>query len=467
MRSTSLSARSELVPTDSGARQTTTLIALTGSAIYVISRSLRQRCTLSSDAPYTMNCLAGVLFFISFFESVDIILQKSCSNKNCMFVRSANKVDAEPLNPCPDKIVLIKNVSANQDHTFSINVNTSFGEYASSFYSWFVDTVSPTASISARESFTNAVNVSVNITFSELCPGDGGFKCTDVRDCDLTVNGPAEVIPSSLKEVEAGMKYNILVALSVQTLFGRVVLSMARNLCTDQAGNPFMRKENSSFVIHFDRRPVDVNLWTPIPELQMDINNELRTVQTTNKEDNLKIFLDFNNPIVNSSAEILSVLYLQSSTGLLMPIHRKSHGNRQFGFQIVNLSTAAAVMVNLRANSLISRTGTAVSPPAALAFLYDNTRPQVHLSTNSRGKTKARDITIVIEFTEPVFTFGSSGIAVHGGRIARFKELSKSVYALNVIVAFENVVSVFVPENKASDISGNLNLASNRLQIRH
>ncbi|XP_057861684.1 uncharacterized protein LOC131069102 isoform X2 [Cryptomeria japonica] len=390
-----------------------------------------------------------------------------CEDKdiNCTF--TCQQVDAKRLFPCPDKFAFIKNVSANQEHTFNLNVKTSFGEHTSSSYRWSVDTISPTASVSTQENFTGAANVLVSIRFSEPCPGRGGFKCTSVRDCDLTVNGPAEVIPSSLRKIEAGLKYNILVAFSVQTLFGRVVLSLARDICTDQAGNPFMRKENSSFVIHFDKRPVYVNLWTSIPELQMNINNELRTVEATNKVDSLKVFLDFNNPIVNSTAEVLSVLHLQPNTGILTPIHRKSHGNRRFGFQITNLASVAAVTVNLQSNSLLSRAGIAVSPPVPLAFLYDMKRPQVHLSTSSPGKTKAHVITIMIDFTEPVFEFYSSGIAVHGGRIARFKELSMSSYVVNVIVAFENVVTVFIPENKATDIAGNLNLASNRLQVRH
>lgn len=389
-----------------------------------------------------------------------------CGEKdiNCTF---KCQVDAKHLFPCPDKFAFIKNVSANQEHMFKVYVNTSSGEHISSSYRWSVDTIPPTAFVSAQENFTGAANVLVSIRFSELCTGRGGFKCTSVRDCDLSVNGPAEVIPSSLRKFEAGLKYNILVAFSVQPLFGRVVLNMARNICTDQAGNLFTRKDNSSFVIHFDRRPVHVNLWTAIPELQMNINNELRTVQATNKVGSLKIFLDFNNPIVNSTAEVLSVLHLQPNTGILTTIHRKSHGNRKFGFQLTNLPSVAAVTVSLQSNILLSRAGIAVSSPAPLAFLYDIKRPQVHISTSSPGKTKAHVITFMIEFTEPVFEFHSSGIAVHGGRIARFKELSMSSYALNVIVAFENVVTVFIPEKKATDISGNLNLASNRLQVRH
>lgn len=383
-----------------------------------------------------------------------------CAN-NCTF---SCQIDAKVLNPCYAGGILIMNVPVNQEHTFSLNVTASTGEHNSSIYSWFVDTVPPTASVSAAESFTNAVNILVDITFSEPCPGHGGFKCTSVSECDLIVNGPAEVVPSSLRKLENNLKYSIIVALSMKNLFGRVVLDMARSLCTDQAGNSFVKGPNSSFVIHFDRRPVLVNLWTAIPELELDVNHVPRTSQATNQMDDLRIYLDFNDPVVNSTEEILSVL--QPSTGFLRSIHRRSHGNRRFGFQLTNLSKIAAVTVNLQSKYLIGRTGTPVSSPAPVIFLYDTVRPEVHLSTNSPGKTKEHSIAVLIEFTEPVFTFDSSGVTVHGGRIARFKELSKTAYILNVLIAMESVVSVFVPENKASDIAGNLNLASNQLSVR-
>ncbi|XP_068651500.1 uncharacterized protein [Aristolochia californica] len=49
----------------------------------------------------------------------------------------------------------------------------------------------------------------------------------------------------------------------------------------------------------------------------------------------------------------------------------------------------------------------------------------------------------------------------------RFKELSKALYSLTILAGTENVVSVFVPEGKVNDISGNPNLASNQLEVRH
>ena len=50
----------------------------------------------------------------------------------------------------------------------------------------YADTVHPTAYISASTSFTNAPNVTVYISFSEPCTGEGGFKCSTVENCHVS-----------------------------------------------------------------------------------------------------------------------------------------------------------------------------------------------------------------------------------------------------------------------------------------
>jgi hypothetical protein len=47
-----------------------------------------------------------------------------------------------------------------------------------------------------------------------------------------------------------------------------------------------------------------------------------------------------------------------------------------------------------------------------------------------------------------------------------FHEASKSIYTVQ-IQAVDNLVSVQVAESSAQDVAGNLNLASDRLQVRH
>jgi hypothetical protein len=74
-----------------------------------------------------------------------------------------------------------------------------------------------------------------------------GFLCIYLQ---LIVYGAGQVIPSSLTVLEPNLKYTLLVGLSPSVLYGRVILVMDKNFCTDTAGNRFTRAANSSFFVH-------------------------------------------------------------------------------------------------------------------------------------------------------------------------------------------------------------------------
>ncbi|XWS60752.1 hypothetical protein CRYUN_Cryun07bG0062900 [Craigia yunnanensis] len=342
----------------------------------------------------------------------------------------------------------------------------------SSLYSGLQDgnhsfaTVPPSAYVTSLSPFTNALNVSVNISFTESCSGGGGFRCSSVNDCNLLVYGAGEVVPSSLNILEPNLKYSLFVGISSATQYGRLVLVMDRDFCTDAAGNTFTRSANSSFYVHFDRRSIFVNLRAHVPEKLLQLNSEIRTVQATNNYYNLKVYLYFSAPILNSSVEILSSLNM--SLGTLLPISGEHHGNRRFGFLVANISNIAIIKLSLNPNSTISRQGTPVSPVAPVTFLYgtNSQRTVVRLSTTSHKRTREHDIPISIKFMKPVFGFNSSLISISGGHLQSFHEISRSIYAAE-IRADDDVVSVSVPENVTGDVAGNKNLAPNVLRVRH
>ncbi|CAN1854366.1 hypothetical protein LINPERHAP1_LOCUS41301 [Linum perenne] len=286
-------------------------------------------------------------------------------------------------------------------------------------YNWTVDTVPPTAVITASSVFTNSLNVSVNVTFTEPCEGEGGggFRCSSVDSCDLLVYGAGEVIPSSLTILEPNLKYSVMVALSRGSAYGRVVLVMNKNFCTDAAGNMFTRTDNSSSFVRFDRRNVFVNMRTHVPERLLQLQGETRTVEATNSHDNLKVYLYFSEPIVNSSAEVLGSLNI--SGGDLVSLPGDSLGSRRFGFKVVNVSAMSIVTVALHSDSIISRPGTPVSPIAPATFLYDSEKPVVRLSTTSSTRTREHNIMVSIKFMKPVFGFNSSFVSISGGRLQR------------------------------------------------
>ncbi|GFP90721.1 hypothetical protein PHJA_001216000 [Phtheirospermum japonicum] len=346
------------------------------------------------------------------------------------------------------------------NHSFEACTNWSNRVVCAS-YNWTIDTVKPTAYITAETSFTSAARVSVNISFSEAC---GGFACSSVNACNLIVYGAGEVVPNTLDVIEPNLKYSIIVSVSEGVRYGRLILVMDKNICADSAGNRFTRTENSSLFIHFDRRSVHVNMRTHIPERLLQIASETRTVLATNKNKYLKVYLYFTEPVVNSSAEILNSLKLNQ--GSLVPINGSSFGQRRFGYQLADISELAIVTVSLESNMVISRQGSPISPVSPVTFLYDSQRPTVRLSTTCNMRTKEKTILILIKFIKPVFDFNSSHLSISGGHLLSFQEMSRSSYTAR-IQAENDAISVSIPENITTDVSGNRNIASNTLQVRH
>jgi hypothetical protein len=262
-----------------------------------------------------------------------------------------------------------------------------------------------------------------------------------------------------------GIVYSLQVGLSTQTPSGRVRISMRRGFCTDAAGNLFQRTANSSVLVHFDRTVPSVLLWTAIPESQLQLDNQVRTVQATNNLADVMIYLDFSQPVLNSSHQLQSVL--QPSTGNLIATNQSSLGNRRFGFMLLSLGSVAVVTITLPENSAVTNYGTPVTQSTNVTFLYDTERPQVQLFSTSRAHTNDDFLPIVVQFTEPVFLFKPSGVTILGGDLQSFEEISETTYALVVHVMGNQVVSVTVADNQSLDIARNTNSASSTLQVRH
>nr|XP_027123098.1 uncharacterized protein LOC113739892 isoform X1 [Coffea arabica] len=349
------------------------------------------------------------------------------------------------------------------NHTFEVCTNASQGVGCTS-YNWSVDTIPPTAFVTASTNFTNASKVLVYVSFSEPCIDGGGFQCSSPDACNLLVYGAGQVVPNTLNVIEPNLKFSLTVSLSTSVQYGRVVVVMDKNFCTDSAGNSFTRTGNSSLYIHFDRRSVFANLRTHIPAKVLQINREARTVLATNKTKNLKLYLHFTEPVLNSSAEIMKTV--NTSLGSLLPIRGNDLGKRRFGFQVKDIPDMAIITVSFDSNQILSRQGTSVSPMAPVTFLYDSLRPTVRLSTTSHTRTKDESIPVLIKFMKPVFGFNSSHISISGGHLESFQKLSTSTYTVDV-QADDGSISISIPENITEDVAGNRNLGSNILHVRH
>ncbi|CAN8278206.1 unnamed protein product [Cochlearia groenlandica] len=404
-------------------------------------------------SPPTVSRFDSALFSFQAFED---------GNRTCSSCKFLCKLDDHFSVDCRRREVSYSKL-LDGNHTLEVCANKMPG-FSCSIYNWAVDTISPTAFVTAAMPFTSAQNMSVNITFTEPCFGGGGFSCSSVNACDLLVYGAGHVIPSSFTVLDQYLRYSLFVGLSPDAQYGRIVLVMNKNVCFDAAGNNFKRALGSRFFFHFDRRNVFVNLRTHVPEKLLKLNNQTRTVQATNDNDKLNVYLYFSEPVLNSSSEILRLL--STNQGDLLPINGKTNGNRRFAFMVTNTSRHAIVTVTLDSNSIRSRHGTPASPTAPLTFLYDTERPQVVLNTTSGMRTRKHTIPVWIKFMKPVFGFNSSFVSISGGYLDSFDELSGSIYIV-YIKANTSTISVKIPENVTQDVAGNKNLASNILEVKH
>ncbi|XP_040968481.1 uncharacterized protein [Gossypium hirsutum] len=297
---------------------------------------------------------------------------KACRNNSCSIYC---ELDGQRLKSCHVGNLVLKNLTADRKHNFLLNVTTQNGDKNSSAYSWFIDTIPPTAKISSEQNYTNAEKITVDITFSEACTRHGGFSCLNSSNCDVSeviIDGPAHIQPASLNTIEPNIKYSFLLVLPFKSIYRRVVVTLADEFCKDRAGNNFTRSNTSTIIIHFDRRPVLVDLWSSVPSYELEINGVPRTVFATNATEDLEVYVDFSIPVINSTEQILNALDV--NVGSLIPVNQRTHGNSRFAFKLKNIASKTEIItVKLQASLLIGRTGTPVSPVNSLTFLYDST----------------------------------------------------------------------------------------------
>ncbi|KAK9120096.1 hypothetical protein Scep_018189 [Stephania cephalantha] len=327
------------------------------------------------------------------------------------------ELNGQILKPCPIGSVKLENLTTNTNHYFLLNVKTRSGDTNSSVHRWFIDKIPPTAVITSNRNYTNAEQMAIDITFSEPCTGKGGFKCINTSSCDVMVIGPAQIDASTLRAVKPSIKYSLIVAFSTESAYERVTIKMADDFCTDEAGNRFTKTNGSVLVVHYDRRPVLVDIWTSVPSYELEIDKVMRTVYAANKLEDLEIFLDFSDCVVNSTEEILSVL--SANAGTFVPVHTQNHRNRRFTFKLKNISRLSIITVKLQAESVIARSGTPISYVSPVTFLYDATKPEVKLISNSPRETMESNFDVIVKFTKPVFGFDSSTLEISGGTITR------------------------------------------------
>lgn len=75
-----------------------------------------------------------------------------------------------------------------------------------------------------------------------------------------------------------------------------------------------------------------MNIRTRIPDKYLQLGGNIRRVDATNNPRDLRIYLSFSEPVLNSSVQVLNVL--RSSSGFLLAINGSTLGNSRFGYKV-------------------------------------------------------------------------------------------------------------------------------------
>lgn len=100
-----------------------------------------------------------------------------------------------------------------------------------------------------------------------------------------------------------------------------------------------------------------------------------------------------------------------------------------------------------------------------VVLTVDLTRPQVSMLT-LREEPLSGPVTFTFKFTEDVIGFSSADINVKNGTVKEFKQLSPGTYEVLLVPDGNGELTVSVPENVATDLAGNGNIASTTIRLR-
>jgi hypothetical protein len=75
-----------------------------------------------------------------------------------------------------------------------------------------------------------------------------------------------------------------------------------------------------------------MNIGSSIPEKLLQIEGATRVVEATNDDKDLRVYLSFAEPVMNSSSQILAAL--TATDAILTPTNRSTLGNRRFGYLV-------------------------------------------------------------------------------------------------------------------------------------
>jgi len=293
----------------------------------------------------------------------------------------------------------------------------------SAMYSVLFDASAPTLTISSvAGTYTKNNQIAVNFNFSEVV---SNFTQSDI----FIVNG------SILNFAGSGSSYNLVVNITQQ---GSTEISVAPNTFSDIAGT--VNISSAYYSIVYDGVSPEPTIVSPVVAYTnfSSINMTLNFGETVSTFTVAKMMLTNANALLSGGTN--GVYNLQ-----IFPINE----GKVSCYVPANQCTDLAGNANLKSNEIV--------------FTYDKTIPKPTISA-TQTIYQTSFIQITIDFGEEVLNFDLSDVVI-GAHNAKLVAGVNGIYYLNITPLSEGLIVVSIPANLCTDLTGNLNAASNEFPL--
>ncbi|WP_243409446.1 Ig-like domain-containing protein [Pontibacter virosus] len=283
----------------------------------------------------------------------------------------------------------------------------------------------PKVTLSSEASQIVKAPFTVKFTFDEAVTG---FAAADIS----VQNGAA----GNLK-AESATVYTATISPAAD---GEVIVSLAANKATDEAGNG--NEASAELKRLYDVAPPTVALATTAGDL-------------TNAP--IPVTLTFSEPVTG-----LALSSFTTTNGKLSNLQKTDNTTYTV---VLTPEKDGEVSLQLTADKVEDQAGNGNTASNVLKRQYDATSPTVVLSTDAPELTN-KPFTVNFRFSEAVEGFAVANITVANGTAGEIKKTDDQVYSAVIKPTADGEVTVRVTAGKVEDAAGNPNTASNTLSVR-
>jgi gliding motility-associated-like protein len=291
-----------------------------------------------------------------------------------------------------------------------------------------IDLTRPTTTLSTQAKAPVSAAFDVQVKFSEDVYG--------LKADDFTVSGATI---GNLKSTDKAT-YTITVTPPANAQ-GTASLSLAASKVTDLAGNG--NTASAKLDVAYDLKKPKLTLTSDAPQIV-----KAPFSVTFTFDEPVTGFAAADITVKNGTASALQAVSATVYTATISP------------------TADGEVVVSVAANKAQDAAGNGNEASGELKRLYDVAPPTVALATTATELTN-KPFTVTVTFSEPVTGLALADFAVSNGKVSNLQQGANNSYTVLLSPTADGETSLHLPANRAEDLTGNGNTASNTLRRQY